>query len=81
MGAAKYRWFHDEGCCQCIGKPCQDFGLNEAKCLKCQSEDDNDNYTPGDEDAKVVEQQAEKHNHKHHNDHHKLKLEQATEKN
>ena len=35
MGAAKYRWFHKYGCCQCIGSTCLDYGLNEPHCLKC----------------------------------------------
>ncbi|PVD20890.1 hypothetical protein C0Q70_19053 [Pomacea canaliculata] len=35
MGAAKYRWFHEAGCCQCIGSTCIDFGLNEPRCLNC----------------------------------------------
>ncbi|KAL3860143.1 hypothetical protein ACJMK2_010308 [Sinanodonta woodiana] len=39
MGAAKYRWFHEEGCCQCIGDACIDYGLNEAKCIKCPNSD------------------------------------------
>ena len=35
MGAAKYRWFHEYGCCQCIGSTCLDYGLNEPHCFKC----------------------------------------------
>ncbi|XP_076469857.1 twisted gastrulation protein homolog 1-A-like [Babylonia areolata] len=35
MGAAKYRWFHEYGCCQCIGSTCLDYGLNEPHCLHC----------------------------------------------
>ena len=31
MGAAGYRWFTD-GCCQCIGHDCINYGLNEARC-------------------------------------------------
>ena len=41
MGAAKMRWFHGDGCCQCIGSTCLDYGLNEAKCKK-------DKKTPND---------------------------------
>ena len=26
MGAARYRWFHEHGCCECIGSTCLDFG-------------------------------------------------------
>uniref|UniRef100_A0A0B7AEZ1 Protein twisted gastrulation n=1 Tax=Arion vulgaris TaxID=1028688 RepID=A0A0B7AEZ1_9EUPU len=35
MGAAKYRWFHEHGCCQCVGSSCYDYGLSEPKCLLC----------------------------------------------
>lgn len=35
MGAAKYRWFHEYGCCQCIGNTCLDYGLSEPQCLRC----------------------------------------------
>lgn len=33
-GATSYRWFHD-GCCQCVGNTCINYGLNESKCLDC----------------------------------------------
>ncbi|XP_071448838.1 twisted gastrulation protein homolog 1-A [Hetaerina americana] len=33
-GASSYRWFHD-GCCQCVGHTCINYGLNESKCLDC----------------------------------------------
>lgn len=39
MGAASYRWFHD-GCCECIGEHCMNYGINESRCLKCPEEDD-----------------------------------------
>jgi len=44
MGAARYRWFHEYGCCECIGSTCLDFGKGEALCLKCSatSVDDED---------------------------------------
>ena len=35
MGAARYRWFHEHGCCECIGSTCLDFGKGEPHCLKC----------------------------------------------
>jgi len=41
MGAAKYRWTHHEGCCQCIGETCIDYGYNKPLCLLCRG-DDND---------------------------------------
>ncbi|XP_065226820.1 twisted gastrulation protein homolog 1-B-like [Planococcus citri] len=36
MGANSYRWFHD-GCCECIGEKCPDYGINESKCAQCPS--------------------------------------------
>ncbi len=46
MGSASYRWFHDYGCCECIGVTCLNFGKGEALCLKCPlkegSEEDED---------------------------------------
>lgn len=47
MGAARYRWFHAQGCCECIGSTCLDFGKGEPHCLKCpaaEDEDDDENY-------------------------------------
>nr|XP_018904101.1 PREDICTED: protein twisted gastrulation-like [Bemisia tabaci]XP_018904102.1 PREDICTED: protein twisted gastrulation-like [Bemisia tabaci] len=34
MGAASYRWFHD-GCCECIGENCPNYGINENRCESC----------------------------------------------
>ncbi|KAJ8924722.1 hypothetical protein NQ315_000874 [Exocentrus adspersus] len=34
MGATSYRWFHD-GCCECIGQNCINFGINESRCREC----------------------------------------------
>jgi hypothetical protein len=34
MGASAYRWFHD-GCCECVGANCVNYGINESKCLQC----------------------------------------------
>ena len=42
MGSAKYRWFHDQGCCQCIGDTCIDYGLNDPQCLACKAEEEED---------------------------------------
>ncbi|KAK3085411.1 hypothetical protein FSP39_002919, partial [Pinctada imbricata] len=42
MGAARYRWFHDHGCCQCIGSTCISYGKNSPHCLKCPDPDDQD---------------------------------------
>lgn len=30
MGASSYRWFHD-GCCECIGDKCINYGINESR--------------------------------------------------
>ena len=35
MGSARYRWFHEFGCCQCIGSTCLGYGKNEPLCLRC----------------------------------------------
>ncbi|XP_064641483.1 twisted gastrulation protein homolog 1-A-like [Lineus longissimus] len=40
MGASKMRWFNNDGCCQCIGSSCLDYGMNESKCQRCSLEDD-----------------------------------------
>uniref|UniRef100_A0A1B0BY88 Protein twisted gastrulation n=1 Tax=Glossina palpalis gambiensis TaxID=67801 RepID=A0A1B0BY88_9MUSC len=41
-GASSYRWFHD-GCCECIGSTCINYGLNESRCRQCpESRDDID---------------------------------------
>jgi len=40
MGATSYRWFHD-GCCECVGKTCLNYGINESRCTLC-SEDKGD---------------------------------------
>ncbi|KAK0181140.1 hypothetical protein PV327_003447 [Microctonus hyperodae] len=37
MGATSYRWFHD-GCCECIGDTCINYGINESRCIKCPSD-------------------------------------------
>ena len=34
MGASSYRWFHD-GCCQCVGPKCADYGISESRCRMC----------------------------------------------
>lgn len=32
MGASHFRWFHD-GCCECVGKYCLNYGVDEPRCL------------------------------------------------
>jgi len=34
MGAAAYRWFFD-GCCECVGLSCINYGVNESRCIQC----------------------------------------------
>lgn len=49
MGASSYRWFHD-GCCECVGPACVNFGINESRCLECPEKkisDGNDNTLDG----------------------------------
>lgn len=37
MGATSYRWFHD-GCCECVGNTCINYGINESRCTHCPLE-------------------------------------------
>nr|CAH7757735.1 unnamed protein product [Callosobruchus chinensis] len=37
MGASSYRWFHD-GCCECIGQFCVNYGINESRCTACSQD-------------------------------------------
>ena len=37
MGASKYRWFRN-GCCQCIGSRCHDYGELNPLCKECQAD-------------------------------------------
>ncbi|ENN75829.1 twisted gastrulation protein homolog 1-A-like [Dendroctonus ponderosae] len=39
MGASSYRWFHD-GCCECVGDRCINYGINESRCSACRIPDD-----------------------------------------
>lgn len=34
MGANAYRWFHD-GCCECVGQYCPEFGISQSECTQC----------------------------------------------
>ncbi|XP_046749126.1 twisted gastrulation protein homolog 1-A-like [Diprion similis] len=54
MGAASYRWFHD-GCCECVGDTCINYGINESRCRLCPTvnrvaDDEYDDYGQGDDD-------------------------------
>ena len=31
MGATSYRWFSD-GCCECVGHGCVNYGINQSRC-------------------------------------------------
>lgn len=33
-GATAYRWFFD-GCCECVGETCLNYGVNESRCIDC----------------------------------------------
>ncbi|XP_017063575.1 protein twisted gastrulation [Drosophila eugracilis] len=39
MGASSYRWFHD-GCCECVGENCLNYGINESRCRGCPEDQD-----------------------------------------
>ena len=41
MGASAYRWFQD-GCCECVGQNCINYGINECRCMECSYGDDGD---------------------------------------
>uniref|UniRef100_A0A1B6CSQ7 Protein twisted gastrulation n=1 Tax=Clastoptera arizonana TaxID=38151 RepID=A0A1B6CSQ7_9HEMI len=55
MGAVSYRWFHD-GCCECIGDKCRDYGINESRCLQCplKREVSDDEATYGEDDEALM---------------------------
>lgn len=36
MGANSYRWFHD-GCCECVGEHCINYGINESRFVNNES--------------------------------------------
>lgn len=38
-GASSYRWFHD-GCCECVGSTCINYGVNESRCKFCPEDED-----------------------------------------
>jgi len=50
MGASSYRWFHD-GCCECVGDTCINYGINDSRCRKCSLKDEiSDDYALTEED-------------------------------
>jgi len=41
-GAASFRYFYD-GCCECVGLTCLNYGINESRCSQCSlSEEENE---------------------------------------
>ncbi|XP_023330723.1 twisted gastrulation protein homolog 1-A [Eurytemora carolleeae] len=44
MGASSYRWFHD-GCCECVGQDCINYGINQSRCTDCPILEDEDELT------------------------------------
>lgn len=63
MGASSYRWFHD-GCCECVGPYCLQYGINDSRCLQCpnvgvsepnQNLDDEDEEGDDDQEAEEFE--------------------------
>ncbi len=65
MGAARFRWFHEFGCCECIDSTCLDYGKGEALCARCSAQyltDEEDENDVTEEDAmydEVVEYDQE----------------------
>jgi len=47
-GAQSYRWFHD-GCCECVGDTCINYGIDESRCLNCPEPKEEDEDTDEDE--------------------------------
>lgn len=43
------RWFHD-GCCECVGSTCINYGINESRCTACPETKDDDLEDMPDED-------------------------------
>ncbi|KAL6419592.1 hypothetical protein ACFW04_011310 [Cataglyphis niger] len=45
MGSTSYRWFHD-GCCECVGNTCINYGIKESRCTQCplEKEGETDEY-------------------------------------
>ncbi|XP_031626994.1 protein twisted gastrulation [Contarinia nasturtii] len=41
MGATSYRWFYD-GCCECVGSTCINYGIKESRCAQCPESKDID---------------------------------------
>lgn len=48
MGATSYRWFHD-GCCECVGNQCINYGINQSRCIECPLMDEIDDEITDEE--------------------------------
>ncbi|XP_066974537.1 twisted gastrulation protein homolog 1-A-like [Macrobrachium rosenbergii] len=42
-GATAYRWFFD-GCCECVGGSCINYGVNESRCIECPVVSEEDDF-------------------------------------
>lgn len=62
MGSTSYRWFHD-GCCECIGHMCINYGINESRCPRCPEDKEDDvntkNADYGEEDEYLANEAEE----------------------
>lgn len=48
---ANFRWFYD-GCCECVGSTCINYGVKESRCTQCPETKDVDllDETPTDDE-------------------------------
>ena len=51
MGASSYRWFHD-GCCECVGNQCINYGINQSRCEDCPLLEEDEDIT--DEEMEML---------------------------
>lgn len=62
MGAAQYRWFQN-GCCECVGYNCKNYGINQSKCLECGDDEEDvleeDELTEEELDRMIAEKESE----------------------
>ncbi|XP_059472592.1 protein twisted gastrulation-like [Neocloeon triangulifer] len=63
MGASSVRWFHD-GCCECVGESCINYGINESRCTDCPMKRGDDEFDVDKNDlvydSEVVPDEEEK---------------------
>jgi len=53
MGASSYRWFHD-GCCECVGSQCINYGINQSRCEDCPLLDEEEEELTDEEMEELV---------------------------